>query len=341
MHYHYRGKVYLLLFLFVLFLLGNSVVLGKKNKPDSVRLLPEKYDVWSADWSQDGRIVFSGKNEGDEGNKMRIWLYRLQLDASPVAWTGTGALIDASPRWAPDGSGVVMVRKRASNFSAQDMNTEIWWKAFPSGEGLQLTLGPEDRDPVCSPDGKRVLFVRGEGLYSSSLLTVNLNDRKIKTFFSNEQGFISTPEWGVGDKIYYTLMKPKKKLVKTDTQSYECWGLDKGSIWMYDPETGVKTAIIDDEYDNRHPAVSPKGSYLAYVSTKGENGPENKIFRDRGSLYLLDLKTGDRFQITSGVSLNGAPPRWSPDGKELAFSSFRENRPAMWRIDWKKHAVKE
>ena len=315
MHY-YRGKIYLFLMLFALFLLGNTSVIGKKNEIDLVRLLPKEYDVWSADWSPDGRIAFSGKNEGDEGIKMRIWLYRLRPDSSPAAWTGTGTLIDSFPRWAPDGSGVVMVRKRAPNFTAQDMNTEIWWKAFPSGEGMQLTLGPEDRDPAWSPDGKRVIFVRGEGIYSSSLLTVNLNDRKIKTFFSNEQGFISTPEWGVNNRIYFTLMKPKKKLAKTDTQTYECWGLDKGSIWMYNPETGDKKSVIDDEYDNRHPAVSPQGRYLAFVSTKGDNGPENKVFRDRGSLFLLDLKTGERFHITGGVSLNGAPP-WEQPGASM------------------------
>ena len=46
---------------------------------------------------------------------------------------------------------------------------------------------------------------------------------------------------------------------------------------------------------------------------------ENKLIMDRGVLYVRDSKTGREHKVTEGVSMNGAPPVWSPDGKKLVF----------------------
>jgi Tol biopolymer transport system component len=340
---HNRGKLFIRLLLPVLgvLLTASPSLRSEKGEPVPERLLPSEYDVWSLDWSSDERIVFAGKQEGEEGTKMRIWLSRLRPDTSPVLWTGTGTLIDSAPKWAPDGSGVVMVRKTAPTSSQPEMKTAIWWKAFPSGEGLRLTSGREDRDPTWSPDGENILFVRGEGLYSSSLLTIKKNGAGLKTLLAKSQGFIATPNWGSNNQIYYTLLKPRKTLVKTESQSEECWGLDQGSVWVYDPSTGEHSSLLDDGNDNRHPVVSPTGRYLAYISTRGNDGAEVKVIRDRGSLFILDLKTGERLRITDGVSLNGGPPCWSPDGDRLVFFSFRDNRPAAWILEWRKYAIKD
>jgi len=62
---------------------------------------------------------------------------------------------------------------------------------------------------------------------------------------------------------------------------------------------------------------------------------EDRLVRDRGALYVYDLKTGQHHLVTTGVSMHGAPPAWSPDGKKLVFFSLRNKRPAMWVVGWK------
>lgn len=337
-----RSKRYTMLFVLVfLYLLGTSPSLdGQKGEPEPDRVVPSAYDVWSLDIAPDGRIVFAGKEEGGTGLTMRIWLFNPDASGKPVLWTGTGSLIDSSPKWAPDGSSVVMVRKTASTAQQPVMTTAIWLKEFPSGAGMRLTTGPQDRDPDWAPTGETLVFVRGEGLYNSSLMTIGKNGLGAKTLIGNIQGFIATPNWGSNGKIYYTLLKQRKTKVEAVGYTAECWGLDSGSIWVYDLKTGENRPFLENSDDNRHPSVSPDGRYLAFISTSGQESPEAGLIRDRGSLFVLDLKAQTCFLISNGVSLNGGPPCWSPDGKRLAFFGFRENRPAVWSLYWEKCAQK-
>ncbi|NLM36543.1 MAG: hypothetical protein GX202_00255 [Firmicutes bacterium] len=326
-----------LLLLVVAALVAGPILQSKTGKSEPDRLIPGDYDVWSLDWAPDGRIVFCGKQEGEAGIATRIWLYRPE-QAKPVLWTGTGSLVDSSPKWAPDGSGVVMVRKTVPTSERREFTTGIWWKEYPSGAGLRLTTGPQDRDPDWAPSGETLVFVRGNGLYNSSLLTIQKNGLGLTTLVANVQGFITTPHWGKDDKIYYTLLRQRKTVVEVAGQRFECWGLDRGSIWVYDLKTGENRPFLENDDDNRHPVLSPDGRYLAYISTNGQPPVEERVVRDRGSLFVYDLSNGAQLRVWDGVSLNGGPPCWSPDGTRLAFFSFRDNRPAVWSLKWKEHA---
>ncbi len=59
-----------------------------------------------------------------------------------------------------------------------------------------------------------------------------------------------------------------------------------------------------------HPAVSPDGRWLAYVSGK----------RGVGKLFLRDLESGRERPLTTGHHVD-LHPAWSPDSRSLAFTS--------------------
>jgi TolB protein len=64
--------------------------------------------------------------------------------------------------------------------------------------------------------------------------------------------------------------------------------------------------ILESHQPMMSPAWSPDGQWLAYVSF------ENK----RSSIYVQQVSSGQRRQVSSRIGINGAPA-WSPDGKKL------------------------
>lgn len=65
----------------------------------------------------------------------------------------------------------------------------------------------------------------------------------------------------------------------------------------------------------RHPALSPDGSQLA--------------FDWRGDIWIVPVEGGVAWRLTDHVA-HDAFPRWSPDGREIAFSSVRHGNPDIF-----------
>ena len=77
------------------------------------------------------------------------------------------------------------------------------------------------------------------------------------------------------------------------------------------------------------PQVRPDGKAVAYVRATGD------IMNDRmnRSVWLIDLTSGAQSPIAAGPGQH-ASPRWSPDGKLLAYvSSFEGEKPQLW-VRW-------
>ena len=65
--------------------------------------------------------------------------------------------------------------------------------------------------------------------------------------------------------------------------------------------------------DDRDPAISPDGKFVAFASDRsGSGAPAYHI-------WTLELATGALRQITAAAD-EDRMPSWSPDGREIAFS---------------------
>ncbi|MDY7096597.1 MAG: S9 family peptidase [Pseudomonadota bacterium] len=77
------------------------------------------------------------------------------------------------------------------------------------------------------------------------------------------------------------------------------------------------------------PQISPDGSQIAYVRRT------NDIMLDRAvsSIWLIDTASGAETPLVTGAGSHGAP-RWSPDGKRLAYISTESGGGAQLHVRW-------
>ncbi|GEM_PF-5804236 len=90
-------------------------------------------------------------------------------------------------------------------------------------------------------------------------------------------------------------------------------------IYAIDLATKKITNLTNGGVFNSAPAASPVSSQLAYVAFDG----------DFQKLFLLDLLTGDKKQLTYG-RWNDNSPSWSSDGSTLVYSS--DEKDEIWNL---------
>src|SRR2546427_114563 len=95
------------------------------------------------------------------------------------------------------------------------------------------------------------------------------------------------------------------------------------------PVAAQKRAITVDDYlalkSVGNPQLSPDGKWVAYTVTE----PSLKDNRGITRIWLAEVANGSARQLTAGPA-SDRQPRWSPDGRTLAFVSTRANGAQLW-----------
>jgi len=86
-----------------------------------------------------------------------------------------------------------------------------------------------------------------------------------------------------------------------------------GSIWQVDAAGGEAQQITVSPGYHAHPAWSPKGGQIAYISGRAPAGLLPNI---SGKLMLVDLASGRERELATPQPTGGTPA-WSPDGTRL------------------------
>jgi len=172
---------------------------------------------------------------------------------------------------------------------------DIWIKQLDRGPRSRLTFGGVDKNhPSWTPDGKYIGYTTVEGGKSSVW-------RRRADGVGPEE-LITRLEGAVGD-IRWSRDGKRLLLVVDGPSSLDIFVLRPG-------EDTVATPLLNESYHEALPALSPDGTWLAYVSM--ETGTPEVFVRP-----FPEISAG-KWQISS-AGADGV--QWSADGREIYFRS--------------------
>ena len=145
----------------------------------------------------------------------------------------------------------------------------------------------------------------------------------------NPFGGIEEISWnGDGSAIAYTCKKVVGRAYAKSTNS---------DIYFYelakDKTTNLTPGMMG--YD-REPVFSPDGRYMAWNSME-RDGYES----DRNRIFIRDMQTGAKEELTQGLDRNANHPHWSADGKLVYFISGEKATQQIFSLDVKSKKVKQ
>ena len=288
---------------------GGVYLMGATGEP-VVRLSDFGY---SPSWSPDGGQIVVGTEKipqpSTRPSKSQLWTINVKTNERRLMSEGDAL----QPNYSPHEQRIAYW----SRPSRAGQRESIWTIPADGGEAVAVTNGATtDLNPVWSPDGKRLYFSSNRG-GSTNIWRVAIDEKSGVVLGQPEA---VTTIGAATSALYLSLSGDGRRLAYVAQE--EIRNLRKVS---FDPSAG-KTAsepvsVTRGSMQLWFPDASPDGEWLACYSMGNQR--HILIMRTDGS-GLRDL-TDDSFRHYW--------PRWSPDGKRIAFSSRRSGNFELWVIN--------
>jgi dipeptidyl aminopeptidase/acylaminoacyl peptidase len=258
-----------------------------------------KYELASdLQYSADANAAACQLSQADsvkDGNKTCIWLVPTNGER-PRAFTSGDA--DRDPRWRPKSRSLSFVSTRGGN------GPQIHIIERDGGEARQLLALPSGvMSFEWSPDGKHLLI----------LSTVDIDSSKRER--SGMKGDTAKHEAGAPQLVWRVPYKLDGIGYTLDTAVH---------LFVADADTGEYVQLTEGPIEVRSAQWCPHSRQIAFSRTRAGRRAH------RTDLWITNADGTAQHQVTEDISLVSYP-KWSCDGRRIAFTGAREDGDAEMR----------
>lgn len=342
-----------------------------KNNPEikNGKLTPEVLwafgRIGNVQVSPDGkRILYSVSYYSVSEDKSNAELFVMNLDGSDKKQITKSSVKETAAKWMNDNEHIAFL-------SAESGSMQLWMMNSEGDDRKQITkIEGGISDFLFSSDESKLLFVAdvkyGERTVdkhpdlpkSTGIIVTDLMykhwDEWVQTvphpFVADfQKDEVGTPKDLLEGEPFESPMKPfggiEQLAWSADNQTiaYTCrkkTGKDyafstNSDIYFYDLKSGKSKNVTEGMmgYD-QNPVFSPDGQWLAWESMERDGVESDKV-----RLYLMNLKSGEKKDLSAQFDQNAEGLQWSADSKSIFFVSVYHALSQIYKADIQKDII--
>ncbi|HUU29638.1 MAG TPA: S9 family peptidase [archaeon] len=305
--------------------------------------------------SPDGRwVAFARTTHDTRTGEPSSDICLIPLTGGEVKVLTSGGKGNTSPMFTPDGTSLIFASTRTGN------RQFFILPLAGGGEAVQLTsIQGGAQGGALSPDGKYLLFHASVLVDSASVVDYKGPDSTPRARIIDELLYRHWDQWRNGSFSHLFIKRIKGEEDPSDLTPgrVDCPPISLGSGSDYavspdgqyvyyvanrDPVVAISTnndiwrvsasgdsliKITASQANDNLVALDPSGRFLAYRAMA-----RPRFESDRLSLWLKDLKTGGKVNLTEELDRSIDEVLWDPAGKYLYFTAEDEGKVSIFRV---------
>lgn len=215
---------------------------------------------------------------------------------------------DTQPAWSPDRRRIVFLSDRTGPIDVYTVR--------PDGSGRRrLTRGAaRERDVAWSPDGRRIVFATDRDGGEPEIYTMRADG-------TGKRRLTRTSRWVMDVHPQFSpdgrwIVFASNRTGYFNLEIHRMRARDGGGLKRL---TRFGTNGDGEPGDDAMPEYSPDGTRIAFVSDRSGSH----------QIWTMAADGGDPRPVTAHARRSAYFPRWSPDGRSLAYMTARENGGAV------------